>query len=195
MKLRDLKMGDKFVFDGFQCVATGLTDEWGNINYLWKDKRGWSFTCDPPDTEVEPFQPPPRIPLPEGFELAPDDHVMNGSEMRLDENAKQWRAVQTWNFGTAAKYKEQWGFIEAVARPIKKEPTYRPFNMDELPGLVGKMVCWYDDKLQVTRMIVGTEWQQGGCQIISLGGYGDVSPTFLLENYTFLDGSRCGVAE
>ncbi len=72
------------------------------------------------------------------------------------------------------------------------EPTYRPFNDDELNDLVGKVVI---QKHTGNAMLIIKVVDGETGKMVSLGGSQKRNAQQLLEGWTFKDGNTCGVKE
>lgn len=82
--------------------------------------------------------------------------------------------------------KPLWYFDDYEYRP-KPTPTYRPFNEKETEALIGEIVRYKLNSL--VQMVIATSKDR-----LWVGGTASPFDTsFLLSNYTFLDGSACGV--
>jgi hypothetical protein len=74
---------------------------------------------------------------------------------------------------------------------IKKEKTYRPFTCEELGAYVGKIILCKKPLFGKPYILIT------GCDFsyVYLGLGSSCNYRLLLDNYTFLDGSVCGVKE
>jgi len=79
-----------------------------------------------------------------------------------------------------------------TALGIIKEPTYRPFNNDELNDLVGKVLI---QKHTGNAMLIINVVDGEIGKMVSLGGRKKRNAQQLLEGWTFKDGNPCGVKE
>lgn len=81
-------------------------------------------------------------------------------------------------------------FTESVEKyRIKPEPKYRPFNSTEMLDLVGKVIvnkkCIYKSRFVVSGCIAD----------LCYCGHDTAHAVYLLSNFTFVDGTPCGVLE
>lgn len=93
------------------------------------------------------------------------------------EEAEEITEVRAW---------ETWREIEE-----KIEPTYRPFTWEERDMLRGK---WFREKCDVKkeRLIINVYESREG-ELFIYDGSVAMNVKNLFENYTFLDGTPCGV--
>lgn len=131
--------------------------------------------------KIEPVKP--SVDPGEGYRLLePGEKLLEGDEFVLNDG--RWAKSNNW----LACIGKQGGDL-TYRRKI--EPTYRPYTAEEAAAIVGKVVVYKEDARD-TAVLIGTN--PFGEPLIYVGtvlqSMGD-----LLEKFTFLDGTPCGVAE
>lgn len=120
---------------------------------------------------------------------------MDWREMWEEKDAQGDVVLNVWMDGTAAiAYKYETpsgvqGFIETVSNliPKKKPPTYRPYNVEEIP--YGKAI---KDSVGNVALIWG---YNAHTKNVRAGADVAIALKQLCDNYTHLDGTPAGVAE
>lgn len=101
-------------------------------------------------------------------------------EVDVEKNGT-WSTKETKDFRLLHSYR---------IAPKPREPQWRPFNCNELVALVGRVVI--DTRNRWHKIISAANKQSS---VVSVGGGEIYHTSALLEQFTFADGSRCGVLE
>lgn len=129
-------------------------------------------------------------PLPDGYELAPDDHVLDGDSYRIDgcdPKPRGWLFTSEDDM-TVKELKEACPNLNILAVARRKTPKYRPYNTDEMRALVGKIVVCCEGDYHLV-----TDWDAEDNTVYIADGY--YCADDVLAEYNTLDGKPCGVAE
>jgi len=100
--------------------------------------------------------------------------------------------LQAFDSSSVYPFKSEGGYGPSTLFYPAPEPTYRPFNDDELNDLVGKVVI---QKHTGNAMLVIKVVDGETGKMVSLGGSQKRNAQQLLEGWTFKDGHPCGVKE
>jgi hypothetical protein len=120
MKLKDLKAGDRFYWFGSEYEYTGYVD--ADDDAVCMDDDNDIYPIDR-DAEVKPIgQKSTLPPLPDGYELAPDDWIMEGDCLFRSRSSGKWLDVTILG-KSVAEYLRYWSNVTHVAR--KKQPSYQ----------------------------------------------------------------------
>lgn len=83
----------------------------------------------------------------------------------------------------------------ATSYRIKPEPKYRPFTQAEGLKHIGRNISHKGFPVGFTKNIRGVGVDGFVCKTVGHVEWSDMPFAFLVENYTFDDGSPCGVLE
>ena len=79
-----------------------------------------------------------------------------------------------------------------IAEYIEPEKKYRPFNNEELRGMLGTKLCMKKNYRSIVRIAKYIQDETGGAHIRFYCGF-EPDAQEILDNWTFIDGSVCGV--
>ena len=113
---------------------------------------------------------------------SPDCFTIRRGSNAVSLNKEEWELLKP--------YMDRWANTGRFDDP----PKPRPFTCDELTKIIGRVVKKGSGH---AGMITGIEYGASHHINVSVyvGGIGTLSPERLLEAFTFLDGSPCGVVE
>jgi hypothetical protein len=190
MLAKDLKAGQKFTYGGNdeECTAIGVIDYCDDVYFTetWGSGICVNYIGSSQEVTLVEEKPAPVDPG-EGYRLLGPDEIIEDGDDYHSSIGSTWIKCRGL-IGCRADSYEIKAVRRKVAEPVK--PTYRPYTAEEAAAIVGKVVVLKEDP---------------NCKAVVTCSSPDDNSVYcgpiqesveeLLREFTFLDGSPCGVAE
>lgn len=161
-------------------------DQYLSADGEWRGASNWLMSgCQGTMAYRRKIEPVKPVDPGEGYRILGDDEVCKEGDQFLFSGGRYWDDVHS-GVGIVVEeyYKKNKGLIKAVRR--KKEPTYRPYTAKESYELLGVRVKRRDTEFCGGYITFSTP------DVVTLGA-SHVTRERLLKEYTFQDGTPCGV--